>query len=161
MFAFVGLCRGSELIPNLLMKDVVVTADAVRVTITKSKTKQGPFNFLLLAHVDPLLDPVTLTRSYLASVKNRTDDQHFFLNWNATSKKYIQNMGVSAKKSVPRMCAKILGYKEEDYTFHAFRRSGASALSHGGKLLSDFWGLFPPKRSFGLFLVGTNFWFRL
>lgn len=128
LFAYMGLMRASELIPDLQFGSVVVYDTHVMVTIEASKTRAEPFSFVLLKNEDADLDPVSLVRSYIALCKKPTG--RFFKNWHVSGQ-YIQNMGPSMLQTLPKKCAHLAGYDDtqaEKFTFHGFRRSAATAL---------------------------------
>jgi integrase len=121
---------------DLNFKDVIVHENEVRVTIQTSKTRKFPFRFILLKNEDALLDPVGLVNSYLALCKNPAG--RFFRNYNIKSGHYIQNMGVGALQEIPQNAAKLLELPNfAEYTFHCFRRSGATALADEGANLLE------------------------
>ena len=83
------------------------------------------------------MDPVSLCSKYL-SLRSEKAGERFFLNWNSTSKKFIQNMGPNSLQEIPRDIAKSLQLANvSDFTFHCFRRSGATSLADNGLQMLD------------------------
>ncbi len=131
-FAYIGLLRKSELIPGLKAENVVVKEGRVEVTIAVSKHRKKPFTFYLMSDEDESVDPVRLVQRYLRLRKPKDSDR-FFLNYNHMSGCYIQNMGDRILTTLPRTMATKLGcQKPADYTWHCYRRSGATQLLESG-----------------------------
>lgn len=135
LYAYFGLLRKSELIPNLRSSDVEVKEGRVEVTIRESKHRN---KYFLLADDDPVIDPVGLTLKYLKLRKPRDASDRFFLNYNQVGRAYFQNMGPNNLATIPGIMAKALGLANaNDYTWHCFRRSGATQLCEAGMTIEN------------------------
>jgi hypothetical protein len=124
IIGFCGLLRAIE-ICNLNFEDVIVNKENIQITIKSSKTSCNAFNFFITEkkYIKIIEDYIKLVPKHLK--KGR------FLKTMRNGKVINSNFGINSIRKVSQTLAKEIKIENfENFTSHAFRRSGATYLAN-------------------------------